>query len=189
MTWKSSVVKSTSTEVVVRIDAAANTVTTVHAIPWSDLSPLVSSGEDYLRDTTRDDVYISNIEGSSTNWTYDGGRHSGQPDNALDFYWLTTDSGGHDETVWIGFCAEEAGSIPTHQHLANNLHEGNTSSGNIKGKPNFTGQFSQRGGLKKPAGSTMGNTSDNAFHIELTTTPEAMSWGGASFLITFRVNR
>jgi hypothetical protein len=188
MAWSHSIINSTSTKVVIRFDAAADTTTPVHTIPWSDLSSLVSSGEDYLRDTSRDDVYISNIEGSSMEWLFTGGRGD-EPDNALDFYWLTTDSLGADETVWIGHLASYSGSKPQDQHLANNLQAGNTYIRGHKGRPEFTGYFSQRGGLKRPAGSTMGNTLDNAFRIELTTTPQAGTWQGASLLITFNVER
>jgi len=188
MAWSHSVINSTSTKVVIRIVGAANTTTPVHTIPWSDLSPLVSSGEDYLRNTSRDDVYISNIEGSIGDWTTSGGRGS-EPANGADFYWLTTASGGGDETVWIGTLTTMAGGKQQTQSLANNANRGNTSSGTTKGKPEFTGQFSQRGGLKRPATSSMGNTSDNAFRIELYSTPETSSFIGATFLITFKVNR
>ena len=82
-----------------------------------------------------------------------------------------------------------SGSKPQTQHLSNNAKSGSTKIRGHKGKPEFTGYFSQRGGLKKPAGSTMGNTLDNAFRIELTTTPQAGTWPGASFLITFNVIR
>ena len=182
MAWSHSIIKNTSNTTTIRVVGAVDSTDATYNIPWSDLASLVSPDIDSGRTASRDDVYINNIEGGCAGWEYSTGRGTSS-DNTIDFYWLTTASGGGDETVWIG-PAHGSGS------LANKSKSGKFKINSIKTKNKISWVgVTQKGAARKPASSSMGDTSDNCFRISLKTTPTASSFKGATFLITFKVDR
>ena len=182
MAWSHTTEISTSNKVVIRITGAVDSTDTSYDIPWSALSPLLSDADVVGRKATRDDVIIDNIEGSCAGWTYAAGKGSAA-DNNLSFFWLTTTDGGADEEVFVGNMKSKA-------RLANNSMRHNTKlrSGKVANQRVSFLQRRIKGSLQRPVTSSLGNTSDNAFRVKLSTTPQASSFKGATFLVTFRNN-
>jgi len=185
MAWSHSLEISTSNKVVIKIIGAADSIDASYDIPWASLSSLVSNTNDIGRTSTRNDIYVDNIEGSCGGWSYSTGRGSA-PDNNISFFWLSTTSGNADEDIFIGASKQMSGSKSKRSHIANNSMRHRTQSG--ISKPKFVGKL-QKGGIVKPQTSSMGNTNDDAFRVKLTTTPSASSFVGASFLVTFKADR
>ncbi len=181
MAWSHTTEISTSNKVVIRITGAVDSTDTSYDIPWSALSPLLSDADVVGRKATRDDVIIDNIEGSCGGWTFATGKGSAA-DNNLSFFWLTTSGIDADEEVFIGNVKKKA-------TLANNMrHNTKLRSGKVAGRRVPFLQRRIKGSLQKPMTSTLGNKSDNVFRVKLSTTPQASSFKGATFLVTFRNN-
>ena len=199
MAWSHTTEISTSNRVVIRITGAVDSTDTSYDIPWSALSPLLSDADIVGRKATRDDVSIDNIEGSCAGWTYAAGKGT-VADNNLSFYWLTTTSGGADEEVFVGNVKTKATGGGKRSGLANmaknyrtNLRRSGPFRSTLDSRrrsPAFFGkQKSSIGSKAKPTTSTLGNTNDDVFRVKLSSTPQASSFKGASFLVTFRPNQ